>query len=75
MDSCTPISLAGYTNIYGRERSAACSGRVSACSASAKKLASDFQVNTNWDWGHVHQADTYLEHLERMRDANVTSDQ
>jgi hypothetical protein len=40
-----------------------------------KRSASELQVNTNWDWGHVHQADTYLEHLERMRDANVTSEQ
>ncbi|KAF9791259.1 Gaa1-domain-containing protein, partial [Thelephora terrestris] len=30
-------------------------------------------VNTNWNWGDVHRADTYLSELERLRDANATS--
>ncbi|KAF9013977.1 Gaa1-like protein [Cyathus striatus] len=33
------------------------------------------QVNTYWNWGDVHTADRYLEHLERLRDMNATSDQ
>ncbi len=31
------------------------------------------QVNTNWDWGNVHEADVYLEQIERIRDNNLTS--
>lgn len=30
-------------------------------------------VNTYWNWGDVHRADTYLSDLERLRDANATS--
>ncbi|KAF9246149.1 Gaa1-like protein [Melanogaster broomeanus] len=33
------------------------------------------QVNTNWNWQHVRQADTYLNHLEGLRDRNATSEQ
>ncbi|KIJ16768.1 hypothetical protein PAXINDRAFT_10481 [Paxillus involutus ATCC 200175] len=33
------------------------------------------QVNTNWNWQNVHQADTYLHHLEGLRDGNATSEQ
>ncbi|KAF9647556.1 Gaa1-domain-containing protein [Thelephora ganbajun] len=30
-------------------------------------------VNTNWNWGDVHRADSYLSELERLRDSNATS--
>ncbi|KAF8447520.1 Gaa1-like protein [Boletus edulis BED1] len=33
------------------------------------------QVNTNWNWQDVHQADLYLHHLEGLRDKNATSEQ
>ncbi|KXN92216.1 Glycosylphosphatidylinositol anchor attachment 1 protein [Leucoagaricus sp. SymC.cos] len=33
------------------------------------------QVTTYWNWADVHAADTYLEHLESLRDLNATSDQ
>ncbi|KAN0076921.1 Gaa1-like, GPI transamidase component domain containing protein [Tylopilus felleus] len=33
------------------------------------------QVNTNWNWQDVHQADLYLHHLEGLRDRNATSEQ
>ncbi|KAF9218285.1 hypothetical protein BS17DRAFT_811744, partial [Gyrodon lividus] len=33
------------------------------------------QVNTNWNWQDVHQADTYLHYLEGLRDGNATSEQ
>ncbi|KAI9570458.1 Gaa1-like protein [Boletus coccyginus] len=33
------------------------------------------QVNTNWNWQDVHQADLYLYHLESLRDRNATSEQ
>ncbi|KAH0827034.1 Gaa1-like protein [Lanmaoa asiatica] len=33
------------------------------------------QVNTNWDWQDVHQADLYLHHLEGLRNRNATSEQ
>ncbi|KAJ7063467.1 Gaa1-like protein [Mycena amicta] len=31
------------------------------------------QVNTYWNWGDVANADRYLQQLERLRDANATS--
>ncbi|THH33887.1 hypothetical protein EUX98_g293 [Antrodiella citrinella] len=31
------------------------------------------QVNTNWNWGDVHQADEYLAQLEALRDRNASS--
>lgn len=33
------------------------------------------QVNTYWNWKEVHNADRYLDQLERLRDANATSEQ
>ncbi|KAG8217869.1 Gaa1-like protein [Butyriboletus roseoflavus] len=33
------------------------------------------QVNTNWSWQDVHQADLYLHHLEGLCDGNATSEQ
>ncbi|KAF8710497.1 Gaa1 protein, partial [Rhizoctonia solani] len=33
------------------------------------------QVNTYWSWREVHAADRYLEDLEKLRDANATSQQ
>ncbi|KAJ7581146.1 Gaa1-like protein [Mycena floridula] len=33
------------------------------------------QVNTNWNWGDVQNADRYLDQLERLREENSTSDQ
>ncbi|KAF8557306.1 Gaa1-domain-containing protein [Imleria badia] len=33
------------------------------------------QVNTNWNWQDVHQADLYLLQLEGLRDRNATSEQ
>ncbi|ESK94596.1 gpi-anchor transamidase [Moniliophthora roreri MCA 2997] len=33
------------------------------------------QVNTYWNWDDVHNADRYLETLERLRDSNATSEQ
>ncbi|KII88370.1 hypothetical protein PLICRDRAFT_161388 [Plicaturopsis crispa FD-325 SS-3] len=33
------------------------------------------QVNTYWNWGDVHRADTYLQTLESLRDTNATSEQ
>ena len=32
-----------------------------------------YQVQTYWNWGDVHRADSYLRELERLRDANATS--
>lgn len=31
------------------------------------------QVNTYWNWGDVHRADTYLSELEKLRDTNASS--
>jgi len=31
------------------------------------------QVNTYWNWGDVHRADTYLGELEKLRDGNASS--
>ncbi|KAF5330472.1 hypothetical protein D9619_005915 [Psilocybe cf. subviscida] len=31
------------------------------------------QVNTEWNWGDVHVADTYLAQLEQIRDRNMSS--
>ncbi|KAF9526996.1 Gaa1-like protein [Crepidotus variabilis] len=31
------------------------------------------QVNTYWNWDDVHAADNYLDHVERLRDNNITS--
>ncbi|KAJ7156933.1 Gaa1-like protein [Mycena crocata] len=33
------------------------------------------QVNTNWNWGDVANADRYLGQLEGLRDSNATSEQ
>ncbi|KAK2466794.1 hypothetical protein APHAL10511_001052 [Amanita phalloides] len=33
------------------------------------------QVNTYWNWEDVHNADRYLEQVERLRDNNATSEQ
>lgn len=33
------------------------------------------QVNTQWNWGDVHQADLYLHQLNLLRDSNATSEQ
>ncbi|KAG7447959.1 Gaa1-domain-containing protein [Guyanagaster necrorhizus] len=33
------------------------------------------QVNTNWNWAEVHAADRYLDHIEKLRDDNATSEQ
>ncbi|KAF7965267.1 hypothetical protein HWV62_44721 [Athelia sp. TMB] len=33
------------------------------------------QVNTQWNWGDVHEADLYLHQLEILRDSNATSEQ
>ena len=74
VDALSASERSEQRDIHGRECAAAWRGpyRQLALSTIVSNLRVH-QVNTYWNWGDVHRADTYLSELEKLRDDNATS--
>lgn len=81
---CLPLAICGFSDYppvcsgVARTSTRMPLGRhklvIPGCITKAVDLHCTVQVKTNWDWKDVHNADLYLEGVERLWNGNATSE-
>lgn len=81
---CLPLAICGFSDYppvcldVARTSTRMPLGRhklvIPGCITKAVDLHCTVQVKTNWDWKDVHNADLYLEGVEKLWNGNATSE-